>query len=199
VSCVARSGLRGPPRVRKPNSQQSIRSALSLLFFALILSACGARRVPTPYLPPTIAPTSPLTVPADQAQANLATKGVDLERPEVTPTLACVPNLTFLEDLTVPDGSQVLPGSTLDKRWRVENSGTCNWDEDYRLKLIAGPAMGARPEQALYPARSGTQAVLRIIFTAPEEPGPYRSAWQAYGPGGQPFGDPFFIEIMVRE
>jgi hypothetical protein len=104
-----------------------------------------------------------------------------------------------LEDLTVPDGSLVTPGSTLDKRWRVENSGTCNWDEKYRLKLVSGLEMGAQTEQALYPARSGTQAVLRIIFTAPEEPGPYRSAWQAYDPHGEPFGDPIFIEVIVQE
>ena len=199
MSFIARSGLLGIRRAQKRNSQHSVGGALSLLFAALILSACGARRAPTPYVPPTIAPTSPLRVPANQAQANLATEAVDLESTEPNPTPECVPNLTFLEDLTVPDGSLVKPGSTLDKRWRVENSGTCNWDEKYRLKLIAGPEMGAKPEQALYPARSGTQAVLRIIFTAPEEPGPYRSAWQAYGPGGQPFGDPFFIEIMVQE
>lgn len=199
MSCAARSGLRGTRCARKRNSQQPVRGALSLLCAALILSACGAGRAPTPYLPPTIAPTSPLTVPVNQVQANLVTETVDLESPEATPTPACVPILTFLEDLTVPDGSLVTPGSILDKRWRVENSGTCNWDENYRLKLIAGPELGAKPEQALYPARSGTQAVLRIIFTAPEEPGPYRSAWQAYDPGGEPFGDPFFIEIVVQE
>jgi hypothetical protein len=200
VSCVARSGLRDTQRVQKRNSQHPVGSALSLLIAALILSACGARRAPTPYLPPTIAPTYPLIVSGNRAQANLATEAVvDLERSEVNPTPACVPNLTYLEDLTVPDGSPVAPGAILDKRWRVENSGTCNWDENYRLKLIAGPEMGAKPEQALYPARSGTQAMLRIIFTGPEEPGPYRSAWQAYDPGGEPFGDPFFIEVVVQE
>jgi hypothetical protein len=54
------------------------------------------------------------------------------------------------------------------------------------------------PEQALYPARSGTQVELRIVFTAPNEPGIYRSAWQAHDPEGQPFGDQFFIEIVVE-
>jgi hypothetical protein len=198
VNRVARLGLDSAQRARKRNSQHPHRKILCLLFVALILPACGARRTPTPYLPPTVAPTSPLAGPANQARANLVTQTVELELPEATPTPACVPNLTFLEDLTVPDGSLVAPGSTLDKRWRVENSGTCNWDEKYRLKLVSGPEMGAKAEQALYPARSGTQAVLRIVFTAPEEPGPYRSAWQAYDPGGEPFGDPVFIEVTVQ-
>ena len=84
------------------------------------------------------------------------------------------------------------PVRPLDKRWEVENSGTCNWDERYRLQLIAGPEMGAPPEQALYPARSGTQAVIRIVFTAPAEPGTYRSAWQAYNPAGRALWRPIF-------
>jgi hypothetical protein len=106
--------------------------------------------------------------------------------------------LRYIEDLSIPDGSQVSSGERLDKRWSVENNGSCNWDQSYRLKLIAGPALGASAEQALYPARSGSQATIRIIFTAPTEPGVYRSAWQAYNPDGQPFGDPVFIEVQVE-
>jgi len=91
----------------------------------------------------------------------------------------------------------VAPGEGLDKRWLVENNGTCNWDQGYRLKLVAGPDLGAATEQGLYPARSGTQATIRIVFAAPAEAGAYRSAWQAYSPDGQSFGDPVFIDIQV--
>jgi hypothetical protein len=106
--------------------------------------------------------------------------------------------LSYLEDITLPDGTLVEPGSALDKRWRVENRGTCNWDEEYRLKLVSGSEMGVVAEQALYPARSGTQVEIRIVFQAPQEAGTYRSAWQAYSPKGDPFGDPFYIEIVVE-
>ena len=119
------------------------------------------------------------------------------EAPRITPTPTCTDSLTYLEDLSIPDGAQVAPGQPLDKRWRVHNSGTCNWDEHYRVKLIAGPDLGAQGEQALYPARGGIELVVRILFTAPNEPGKYRSAWQAYDPQGKPFGDPVFIEVNV--
>lgn len=109
----------------------------------------------------------------------------------------CSDGLLFIQDLTIPDGTQVQPGELLDKRWEVENSGSCNWDNNYRVRLIAGPAMGASEELALYPARSGTRAIIRMIFTAPIEPDRYRSAWQAYNSQEEPFGDPFFIEINV--
>ena len=52
-------------------------------------------------------------------------------------------------------------------------------------------------QQALFPARSDTEVVIRMNFIAPEEPDTYRSAWQTFGPDGEPFGDPFFIEIIV--
>jgi hypothetical protein len=105
--------------------------------------------------------------------------------------------LTYIQDITIPDGTTVTPGQTLDKRWRIQNSGTCNWDEHYRMKMVAGPGLGAPVEQALYPARSGSEAIIRILFTAPADTGTYRSAWQAYDPQGEPFGDPFFIEVIV--
>lgn len=110
----------------------------------------------------------------------------------------CTHILGFLEDISIPDGTVFQPGEPMDKRWRVVNNGTCNWDERYRLKLVSGSALGVESEQALYPARSGTKATIQLIFTAPVESGTYRSAWQAYDPDGVAFGDQFFIEIIVE-
>jgi hypothetical protein len=115
-----------------------------------------------------------------------------------SPTPACNNLLTFLEDLSIPDGTVTHPGEILDKRWLVQNNGSCNWNEHYRMKLVSGPEMGVPVEQGLYPARSGTQAVIRIEFVSPAETGLQRSAWQAYSPEGQPFGDPFYIEVLVE-
>jgi hypothetical protein len=151
------------------------------------------------YVPPTAAnfptPTPMGGAPAVQ-EAGLAPVEPQEEKPSPTPS--CVDNLLWVEDLTVPDGSLVDPGSSLDKRWKVQNNGTCNWDKDYRVKLVGGPSLDASEEQALYPARSGADALIRMVFTAPQEPGAYRSAWQAFTPGGAPFGDPFYIDIVVQ-
>lgn len=119
----------------------------------------------------------------------------------VTPLPSATPNcqdgLLYIEDLTIPDGTFVAPGETIDKRWKVANNGSCNWDGRYRLRRISGPDLGAADEQALFPARAGGEAVIRMILTAPDTPGTYRSAWQAYNPLGEPFGDPIFVEIIV--
>jgi len=115
-----------------------------------------------------------------------------------TPVVACVDKLTFINDQTIPDGTEVAPSSTLDKRWEVENNGSCNWDERYHLRLIGGPDMGANPVQPLFPARSGSRVIIRILMTAPDKAGSYHSAWQAYNPADEPFGDPFYIDIVVK-
>jgi hypothetical protein len=141
-------------------------------------------RPPTPYMTVTLTPT-PADSPAE------TTPGPP------TPTPTCVDNLTFVSDVTIPDGTEVIGNATLDKRWEIKNSGNCNWQEGYRIRLIAGPDMDAQQEQALYPARSGSNAVVRVVFKAPIDAGTYKSAWQAFNPHGEPFGDPFFIEIKV--
>lgn len=176
-----------------------------ILIFAL--AACSGRASEvfpvvdaqaTPYIPPTIgARSTPLLESSLEPQA-VSEEGDQVEGLRATPTPLCAAGLTFLSDLSIPDGTRVAPDSVLDKRWQVENSGTCNWDGSYHLENIAGPNMNAPSEQALYPARSGTQATIGIIFTAPDEPGTYRSAWQASTPLGDLFGDPFFIEIVVE-
>jgi hypothetical protein len=120
--------------------------------------------------------------------------------PSIIPTIDqsnCVNNLSFIEDLTIPDNSFIPFGSSVDKQWRVENNGTCNWNAEYRLRHTSGAVLGAPEEIALFPARSGTQATIQITFTAPFEEGLYESAWQAFDPNGSPFGDPIYIRIVV--
>jgi hypothetical protein len=121
--------------------------------------------------------------------------------PTIFPTESleqCSNDLTFLQDLTVPDNSFVTFGSIIDKQWLVENRGTCNWNSEYRLRHIGGAVLGALEEIALYPARAGTQATIQILFTAPFTEGIYESAWQAHSPDGIAFGDPIYISVVVQ-
>jgi hypothetical protein len=167
---------------------------LYLLWGGIILSgllACTSRPYPTDvFIPPTRLPTQPPPTP------DPTTPAIPSAAPS-TPTPPCTANLLFLSDLTIPDGTQVQPNEALDKRWRVQNNGDCNWDESYRLKLVSGPSLGAVEEQMLYPARAGSEAIIRILFVAPGEPGEYRSAWQAYTPDNQPYGDLIYMAILI--
>jgi len=169
-----------------------LQAALFLLFLPLGMAGCVEK--PTPYRPPTMVIQA--TLPAPTALIPSVTPQLDdTSLPVSTPN--CTDNLLFIEDLSLPDGTVVKPGALLDKRWMVENSGTCNWDKNYRLKFMSGTELNAPLDQALFPARSGSKATIRIVFTAPSEAGTYQSAWQAYNSQGQPFGEPIFMQVTV--
>jgi hypothetical protein len=172
-------------------------SLLAILLAILLASACAPTPTPTPFVPPKAATaTQPLV------QGNTPVIPTSTPLPIITATPSpippCTDGLAFVEDVTVPDGTVVSSGENVDKRWLVQNNGSCNWDSSYRLKHVGGAEMGATIEQALYPARAGAQATIRISFTAPNEPGTHTTAWQAYNPDGIAFGDAVFMEIVVR-
>jgi hypothetical protein len=170
-------------------------SAFVFVQFWLLLAACSQAPTPTLFRPPT-RPLSPQPLPATPAASLLSPTSLPSLEPGPTPP--CTNDLKFLQDLTIPDGTSVTAGSSIDKRWLVTNSGTCDWDARYRLKFTGGDSFGAVIEQALYPARAGTQATLRILFTSPSQPGNYQSAWQAFGPDGIAFGDVVYLQIVVQ-
>jgi hypothetical protein len=171
-----------------------------VLIVFLVLTSCSNQDLdPVPtfgvYQPPTSAPTEASFAPPPQDAESESLPG----EIEPSPTPSCFNNLLFLDDLTIPDGTVVIAGERLDKRWLVQNNGTCNWNDQYQVRLIAGSGLGMPVEQKLYPALSGADVVIRMVFIAPSEPGSHRSAWQAYNAQGDPFGDPFFIDILVSE
>ncbi len=173
--------------------------ALALVLAALTgAAACTSQSTPTLFVPPT----SDFSAPTGIAQTSQATP---LPSPTPVPSKTPVPatptpcnnDLRFVQDLTIPDGTSVTPGMPIEKQWLVTNSGTCDWGAGYLLKLTSGDAMGAPSEQALFPARAGTQVTLSVAFTAPQTAGTYQSAWQAFAPDGTTFGEAVYLEISV--
>ena len=174
------------------NKQISLCSFIIGSVLSLTLSGCqGSALIETPtvealFLPPTSNPATSFN-PGSQ------------NPPPPTRQVNCQNQLDFIEDLTIPDGSEIAPGEKITKRWLVTNSGTCNWDQSYSLQLISGLALGAETIQQLYPARQNSEFVLEIVYTAPDNPGRYNSWWQAYDPDGGRFGDPLYMDIAVIE
>jgi hypothetical protein len=163
--------------------------ALLMILTAALLSACGEQAAVNQtdyFIPPTLSHAAteiPLATPTEI---------------QPTPTEFCEPDLTFVEDVTIPDNTEVAPGEEIVKTWLVQNSGTCNWDSFYRVRFVEGTNMGAVMEQALYPARSGGEAQITITFIAPDQSGINYSTWQAYTPDGEPFGDQFYVQVIVN-
>jgi hypothetical protein len=178
------------------------------LALTLLLSACVQTNTAAPFIPPAAGPAPTVTSTATPVSAPVALPTFTLAPPTASPAPSdtpiptsniCTDNLTFVQDITVTDGTIVQPGATIEKQWLVTNSGTCNWDASYRLKFVSGDTLGAPAEQALFPARAGAQATLKITFIAPQEMGTYQSAWQAFAPNGSAFGDPVYMTIVVSQ
>jgi hypothetical protein len=177
---------------RKARKLLSLFVAIGL--FPLVFTGCiyprpsrlspGSEKTPM-FIPPELNPVTP--TPETPAQPAGNPQGQD-----------CTNNLKFLTDITIPDGTVAQVGEAMEKKWEVENNGTCNWVSGYSLRLIAGGSLGANPDQALIPALAGSRAAIQINLLAPTVPGEYRSAWQAHSPDGQPFGDVIYVQISVE-
>ena len=114
---------------------------------------------------------------------------------------------TFVEDVSIPDGTTFEPGDTFVKTWRIRNNGSCTWTADYTVVFDSGDAMGG---PASFPLSSssvppGAEVDISINLTAPEEPGSYRGDWKLRNPAGQTFGlgsqgdASFWVVINVGE
>lgn len=173
------------------------RLVAAFILILLTVSACAPNVTPTLFRPPSDFTPLPPTQPAATSPIVIPTLALTFTPSPPTIPAPCTDNLTFLSDLTYPDGTVVLPNESMDKQWLIQNSGTCDWDERYQLRFVGGDLLGAGQALPLYPARAGARVTLRVRFTAPEAPGTYESAWQAAGPDGTLFGDTVFVLITV--
>jgi len=186
----------------------SIKEYLGALLLLAALSACsgGEQGGASLQWTPLATTAARIEVPAQAATAAPGDTVADVPGPvERAAVLSpaqggqgpCLNDAQFLEDLTIPDGTQVAPGQLLVKRWSVQNSGSCDWGAGYRLMPMWDNPFMEEGEQGLYPARAGASAVWEVHLAAPQEAGTYFARWQAYAPDGTPFGEEVYLLIEV--
>lgn len=105
--------------------------------------------------------------------------------------------LTFVSDVTIPDNTQMDPGETFTKTWRVLNSGSSAWDAGFRFALTGGDAMGSTTLTLPASVAAGAQYDISVPMTAPSTPGTYRGNWRMSTSTGQFFGDEVYVVIVV--
>jgi hypothetical protein len=191
--------------------------ALMAAALVLMLSACqGDELPPTPVLDvETIDTAAAQTVAAGQATEvplALATPtGMLFPLPGTTSaipntgatalaggtTAQGCDNLTYVSDVTVPDGTVMLPGQQFVKTWAVDNTGSCPWTTDYQLVLVKGDPMGGTTAPLTAQVAAGTTADLSVGLTAPAAPGNYTSSWRLRNAAGVYFGDVITVVITV--
>jgi len=114
--------------------------------------------------------------------------------------------VSFVKDVTIPDGTVLSPGEIFTKTWRLKNRGTCTWTPDYMLVFTSGEAMGGTTAVRLpgYVAPGQTVDV-SVTLTAPDEMGKKVGYWMLRNPSGALFGygekanQAFYVEIKVKK
>ncbi len=102
----------------------------------------------------------------------------DQPTPTALPTQdKCTIAGTLLADLSIPAGTELKPGQSFTKSWRVHNNGSCDW-VDYKLVYISGSRMGGNSPSKLRTVTAGEVIDIAIELYAPNYPGEYSGLWK---------------------
>lgn len=139
--------------------------------------------------PPTQSvPTAVITVPANTAMPPTSVPPTATPVPP-TPTPRPCLQITFVSDLSIPDGTKLNAGSAFTKTWRLQNSGSCKWDKGFDIVFVKGNQLGANAVYDLPQEVSPGQAIdISINMVAPSVNGKYNSEWMLKSSGGVTFG-----------
>jgi hypothetical protein len=124
----------------------------------------------------------------------------------VVPTAAATPcnRASFVDDITIPDGTNIASGANFTKTWRLKNTGSCSWTTAYKLVFSSGDAMGGPASAALPNNVDPNQTVdLSVTLKAPTTAKTYQGNWKLQDASGVNFGlgtkgdQPFWVKIVV--
>jgi hypothetical protein len=168
-----------------PDSEATVQAIVTQTIIALTQTA------------PTQTPIPPTAIPVTPTSTSVP--------PTATPVSYC-DWLSFIQDVTAPDGSVFGPGETFTKTWRITNRGTCTWTPDYMLVFTGGDQMGSTTAVRLPGYISPGQSVdVSVTLTAPSANGRYTGYWMLRNPSGTLFGygdnanKAFYVEIKVKD
>lgn len=147
--------------------------------------------------------TQPAGTQSAQATRNPTNPGPATNTP-LPPTITPQPcdQADFVQDVSIPDGTRMLPGQAFTKTWRLRNVGACTWNTSYALVFTGGDAMGSPAVINLRGSVPTNSTVdLSIDMKAPQAAGTYTGNWKLRNADGGIFGisgsGPIFVQIRV--
>jgi len=173
---LSRVGL--PPLPQTPGSDQAATQLAATL--EAMQATIGAPTIaPSPTPPPT--PTTTSSPTPDLTAIAMAT---------------CRLDMTVISDRAVWP-AVLSPGQEFVKRWRVKNTGNCEWPWGVELIFASGDELDIVQvdEITSLPPESTTE--IEVTFEAPADYGTYASAWQLQDSDGNAIGEPLEIGCRV--
>ena len=151
-------------------------------------------------LPPTSTPTATFTATSEIPSAT------PTEAPTLTPTSGLPCNRANLEGKSIPDGGTVHINTFFTQTFRLKNTGSCTWDQNYELRFVDGDLLGAAASITMIPVgevQTWGYAIVDVLMKAPSKPGIYKGFWIIKASNGQLFGvgpsgvSQFWLEVNV--
>jgi hypothetical protein len=193
---LASCGAGNPPETTPTVGVSQIQTfAVATFSSALTMTAIAA-----PTNTPASTPTALATLPtlATTTTGGVPVTGTTPGAPVggVAATASCY-GLTFVSDVSIPDNTQMSPGKTFTKTWKVKNSGSCAWDAGFKFQNTGGESMGATAFTLPTSVPAGQTYDVSVPMTAPNKSGTLRSNWRMATASGQYFGDEVYVAIVV--
>ena len=100
---------------------------------------------------------------------------------------------------TIPSGSRLNPGERFVKTWNIKNTGTCDWNREFKITYVGGyDFQGADTTRIRQGVTAESTIEVSMSIDAPNDPDNYSSYWQIATDEGVLFGQVFGIEIKVK-
>jgi len=142
---------------------------------------------------PTVTPTltaEPSATPTTDVTATLETPAV---------ANPCY-KLLWLEDRSIPDGTQMKPNEVFTKTWYVQNSGGCAWAPGFTFVNVGGDPMRGQPFVLEESVPAGAKREISIELAVPSGiNGLIQSSWRMTDQDGNYFGDTLTVNITVGD
>jgi len=172
-------------------SPEQVQTQAVETFSAALTQTALAAPTQTPVYTPTTLPTF-----APVATSDIITLPAVTQPAAVSPTASCY-QLRFVSDVTIPDNTQMTPGQTFTKTWKVKNTGTCAWDAGFKFAFVGGEQMGGAAYTLPSSVAANAEIDISIAMAAPNKTGSMRGNWRMQTAGGQSFGDEVYVLIVV--
>lgn len=174
-------------------------------WFSLALSACSGG-APTQPSASTATEAPVATTPASVTEVPVATETAGASITDTaavtdttttpltaTPTVGtpiptnppdCTNSALFVTDVTIPDNTNMVGGTTFTKTWRISNNGTCVWGPTYTLNHYSDERLGAPDSVPLGLTYPGQTLDISVDLVAPNSTGTFRGNFVIENPQG---------------
>lgn len=96
---------------------------------------------------------------------------------------------SFVDDISVPDGTKMTASQPFTKTWSITNVGTCTWTTSYVVYFDSGNSMsGAATYNFPNSVAPGQTVEISVPLVAPSSTGDYTGSWKFRAPNGDQFG-----------